>query len=259
MSSVTKRISEIKQPRGGYIKPSQFEVKTLNDGNMLFENENIHASIEGMAVDYLTRLSMGASVEEAFSISFLGADIASLLGVSNAVAIAHNLASDINGIDNHSIVNACKLTTFDVWFRNTEAARLVKSAEEIHPDDDTIHNIQTMVTRSITFWNEYGPVIKDGFTFEDSGYTSTVNAGDGDFLTYDTMWDFKVSKAKPTSKNTLQLLMYWIMGQHSGKAEFKNITKLGIFNPRLNSVYTLDISKVDASVISTVESEVICY
>lgn len=25
MSSVTGRISEIKQPRGGYIKPSQFE------------------------------------------------------------------------------------------------------------------------------------------------------------------------------------------------------------------------------------------
>ena len=29
MSSVTKRISEIKQPRGGYSKPSKFHVKVL--------------------------------------------------------------------------------------------------------------------------------------------------------------------------------------------------------------------------------------
>ncbi len=29
MSSVTKRISEIKQPRGGYIKLSKFHVKVL--------------------------------------------------------------------------------------------------------------------------------------------------------------------------------------------------------------------------------------
>ena len=31
MSSVTGRIGEIKQPRGGYIKPSQFEEITFND------------------------------------------------------------------------------------------------------------------------------------------------------------------------------------------------------------------------------------
>ena len=52
MSSVTGRISEIKQPRGGYIKPSQFEVHNLDDGLTLSENENVHASVIGMAVDY---------------------------------------------------------------------------------------------------------------------------------------------------------------------------------------------------------------
>ncbi len=45
MSSVTKRISEVKQPRGGYIKPSQFDIKILDDREMLFEEENLHASI----------------------------------------------------------------------------------------------------------------------------------------------------------------------------------------------------------------------
>ena len=56
----------------------------------------------------------------------------------------------------------------------------------------------------------YGPVVKDGFTF-DGGYTDIVTAGDGDFLTFDTLWDFKVSIKPPTNANTLQLLMYYIM------------------------------------------------
>lgn len=53
--------------------------------------------------------------------------------------------------------------------------------------------------------------------------------------------------------------MYWIMGQHSGKPEFKSVTKLGIFNPRLNLVYTLNIQDIPEEVVQTVESEVICY
>ncbi len=32
MASVTQRISEIKQPRGGFIKPSAFEKIEYNDG-----------------------------------------------------------------------------------------------------------------------------------------------------------------------------------------------------------------------------------
>ena len=55
MSSVTQRIKDIKQPRGGYIKPSQFNLQKMDDGQTLNEHENIHASVIGMAIDYLTR------------------------------------------------------------------------------------------------------------------------------------------------------------------------------------------------------------
>lgn len=136
---------------------------------------------------------------------------------------------------------------------------LSKIFTDTNPDRYTIQNIQTMVKRSIAFWSEYGPITKDGFTFEPYGYTRTVDSGDGDFLTQDTMWDFKVSKSKPTNKHTLQLLMYWIMGQHSGKLEFENITNIGIYNPRLNTVYTFPISRVELSTIKAIETEVICY
>jgi hypothetical protein len=75
----------------------------------------------------------------------------------------------------------------------------------------------------------------DGFTFE-GGYTDTVSKGDGDLTTADTLWDFKVSKAKVKKEYTLQLLMYWRMGLHSVHPEFQGIKYLGIYNPRLNQV-----------------------
>ena len=54
MASVTQRIAQITQPRGGYLKPSEFEKIQLNDGKELGE-ENVHAGVIGMTVDYLTR------------------------------------------------------------------------------------------------------------------------------------------------------------------------------------------------------------
>ena len=138
-------------------------------------------------------------------------------------------------------------------------AMMAKGYSETNPDENTINNIRIMVGRSLSFWDKYGPITVDGFTFEENGYTKTVNTGDGDYLTSDTMWDFKVSKSKPTNKHTLQLLMYWIMGQHSGKAEYKNITKLGIFNPRLNVAYIFKMENVPQNIIEEIEQEVICY
>ena len=99
----------------------------------------------------------------------------------------------------------------------------------------------------------------DGFTFEPNGYTETVSSGDGDYLTADTLWDFKVSKSKPTSKHTLQLLMYWIMGQHSGQEVYKSIQNLGIFNPRLNEIYLINVSTVSKDIITEIEKDIICY
>lgn len=258
MYSVTGRIRSIKQPRGGYIKPSEFKTIELNDGQVLNDKENIHASIIGMAVDYLTRLMIGSDLLEAFKISVKGVNSAIRLGATT-IDEAKKYLSGIDGLNDDSIINACKMITFDVWYRNPVNAPLAKTAKEINPNEATIENIRTMVKRSINFFDEYGPITVDGFTFEPNGYTETVSAGDGDFLTADTLWDFKVTKSKPTNKHTLQLLMYWIMGQHSGKPEYKNLTKLGIFNPRLNTVYLLDMGNVSAKTIADVEKNVICY
>lgn len=265
MSSVTNRINVVKQPRGGFINPSSFKVETLDDSKILGE-ENLHSVIIGMVVDYLTRFVMGAPVEEAFKISIAGYHARTLLLGQEVINHDKKTKTDIGSLiqqirdmDDASIIAACKVCTYDVWYRNPAGALLAKSADETTPDATTIENIRIMVKRSINFWEKYGPIIIDGFTFEDKGYTATVNSGDGDYLTANTLWDFKVSKSKPTNKHTLQLLMYWIMGQHSEKPEFRSITQLGIFNPRLNTVYSLDISTVPKDIIMAVERDVICY
>lgn len=133
-----------------------------------------------------------------------------------------------------------------------------KNVDEIEADTNTINNIKIMVKRSILFFNKYGPITKDGFTFE-GGYTKIIDSGDGDFLTTDTLWDFKVSKNNPTSAHTLQLLIYYIMGIHSIHNEFKAIQKLGIFNPRTNCIYLKKISDISNQIIEEVSSEVIGY
>lgn len=250
MTSVTQRIKQIKQPRGGYIKPKDFSVVNLNDGIDLNSDENIHSGLAGLAVDYMTRYTMGAHPVEAFKISLLGA---SMVGEND---YAKKLLKGISGLDEKSISNACKLVGYDVCFR--AGIMGYRPVQNIEPDFDTISNIRNMIDRSLKFVDKYGPITLDGFTFE-GGYTDVVSTGDGDFLTEDTLWDFKVSVKEPTNAHTLQLLMYYLMGKHSMHDEFKTIKNLGIFNPRLNKVYLLETSKISKDIIDQVSSEVIGY
>ncbi|MCX0414719.1 hypothetical protein, partial [Clostridium perfringens] len=195
MVSVTQRIKQIKQPRGGYIRPKEFNITILDDNIKLNEKENIHSSLVGLAVDYMTRYSIGTPINEAFKISIMGA---SIIGESK---FAQKLIEEIEGLDDNSIVNACKLVGYDVCCR----AGIIgyKPVQNINPDKDTIDNIRYMIKRSLKFIEIYGPIIKDGFTFE-GGYTNLVSKGDGDFLTKSTLWDFKVSTKNPTNAHTLQ-------------------------------------------------------
>ena len=250
MASVTQIVSKTTQPRGGFLPMKFFKKEVFDDGCILNESENIHASLVGMAVDYLTRFSMGASVDQAFHISCLGATCVGKLPKAEA------LKKCISGLDDLSITSACKLAGFDVCYRSSISG--YKPVETINPDKPTIENIRIMVTRSIAFWNKYGPVVCSEPTFT-GGYTDTVDSGDGDYLSADTLWDFKVSKTSPTSKHSLQILMYYIMGLHSIHDQYSSITKLGFFNPRLNTVYICPINSIPADTITIIENDVLCY
>lgn len=251
MTSVTSRIKTIKQPRGGYLNPKIFEEIQIKDNIELKSSENISPGLIGMVVDYLTRFTQGSSLQEAFSISIIGAEIVC------ETAYANQLLSEVKGLDDLSITNACKLVGYDVVVRQSKI--LYRSVQDISPDLDTIFNIRTMIERSNSFFSEYGPVINTHLTFP-GGYTSFISSGDADFLTKDTLWDMKVSKNKIKSDSTLQLLVYYLMGKNSiHEVLYDDVYYLGIFNPRLNKVYRLDVTTIDTSIIEAVSKDVIGY
>lgn len=249
--SVTQRVGQVKQPRGGYLKPKDFDEIILEPGiEELNKEENIEPNLVGTAVEYLTHFMTGASPENAFRISIMGAR---LIGKETE---AEALLKKVKGLDDNSIVSALKLTGFDSCFRGGFSA--YKPVEQIEPDNATIENVRIMVNRSLHFFDVYGPKVLDGFTFR-GGYTETVSSGDGDFTTKDTIWDFKVLKGKIKPKYTLQLLMYWRMGLNSIHLEFNNLKYLGFYNPRLNKVYRIEVDKISEAIINEVEREVIGY
>lgn len=252
MFSVTQRIQMVNQPYGGYLPVKNAEKIELSSENTLIEGESTNPTIIGCAVDYLTRIMLGSSVTEAFRVAFAGAEKV------NETKNAEKLAKEIKGLDDKSIIAVCKLAGYDSAKR--AGVQAYKDVKTINPTDIDIKNIKEMVNRSINFFNEYGPVVKDGFTFEGGGYTPIISSGDGDFLTKDTLWDFKVSKSKPTSKHSLQILIYYIMGLHSIHSDdYINLKYLGIFNPRLNTIYRFPISEIPKEVIDEVSDEVIGY
>ena len=111
MVSVTQRIKQIKQPRGGYLPVKAFTVTTLDDGQVLNPEESIAASLVGTAVDYLSRFMDGTTVEEAFEISLVGAR------VMRMESKAFGLLDDVKRLDDLSITKACQLAGFDSAFR----------------------------------------------------------------------------------------------------------------------------------------------
>ena len=248
--SVTGMVRIVRQPRGGFINPSNMEKIVLHSNNTLFEEENVHPSLVGLAVDYLSRFIMGDSKEKAFEISLKGAE---LLGHSTRPS-AYLLT--IKGLDDESIIAAIKLVSYDCVFRAGPHTYVDQS--QLKPSKETIQNIREMVNRTIEFWKLYGPITVYGPKFE-GGYTNSVATGDGDYLSKDTIWDYKVSKDSPTNKHTLQLLLYYLLGMHSIHNEYKEIKYIGIYNPRLNVVYKYSLDSLSKETIDYIEKEIIGY
>lgn len=196
----------------------------------------------------------GAPLEDAFKVSLQRAKNISEYELAKA------FLKHVTGLDDESIRCAHKLVEFDVYYGVQMSSFYRNMQKENSPvlTDETIENIRTIVLRSLAFIENYGSVTKDGFTFE-GAYTDVITIGDGDYLTADTLWDFKVSKKEPNKDQTLQILIYYIMGKHSNYLEFNNIQNLGIFNPRLNKAYSLSVSDISDEIITEVSEKVIGY
>ena len=220
------------------------------DGNgEIISPENIDAGLVGAAVDYLTRLVIDAEPSAALDVSLRGAHL-----VGDDVG-ARELIEHLDGLTDDSITAACRLAGYDVAYR--AGTEWYKPVKDIEPDENTVGNIRAMVERMISFLHA-NVAILHGFDFE-GGYTETIDAGGGDLLTSDTLWDIKTSRRRPQAKDTLQVLVYWIMGMHSVHPEFQALDHLGIVNPRLGKAWSFATTGVPDDVLGLVSTRVIGY
>ena len=250
--TVTQRIRAIQQPTEGYIPVSAMCVKRYKDNFSLNGKENIPASNVGLTVDYLTRFRVTGSVEEAFDISILGAKIL-FHNYGMRKEFMHCLEL-LESVKTGDISAAVQLTTYDDVYR----AGIIE-LPKLSPDAATIKNIEIMVNRGVNFLKHSSSEIKTGMTFE-GGYTDIVVNGDCDYLTDNSLIDFKVLRGNVTKNHTLQILMYHLMGLHSiHSSEFQKVKWLTLFNPRKNIVYYINVMRISEAIMKEVSRDVIGY
>lgn len=250
MSSVTQRINEIKQPRGGYIPVKSLKVAHFEDNRQLYEHENVSPQYMGVVIDYLTRLLVTKDPVQAFDIPIVGSGYPH----RNKEIIEDLLVQVMNKNLDVCILAAFKFVPFDVAYRIGANPNYVRVPV---PDKETIHNVAVMAKRGQRYLETHG-IKMTGF-YLDGAYTKTIDCGDGDYLTNDAVLDFKVSFKKPNNHYTLQILIYYLMGMRSIHKEFRNMKKLALFYPRQNIEYSIDIKDIPHSVIDAVEKQVIGY
>lgn len=258
--SVTDRVKKVKQPTGGYVNPKNMVIEIIDESDDRFcdiSDENISPSLIGLVVDYLARMILGEEKKSIFHIALKGAAIIDEKESDDQktqTKRAMRILKKINSIDNESIKYTCRLVQYDSWGRGG----MSELNWHLAPNEYTLENIKCMIHRCTVFFEKYGPILQSGFTFE-GGYSRIITSGDGDYISNDTIWDFKVSKNLPTKENTLQLLIYYVMGKVSAKDEFKEIKQIGICNPRLNIVAFKKIKDVDNKILEKIADEVIGY
>lgn len=256
-ASVTGILETIKQPRGGYLPLSNFDMKRFSDDLHVEGEYNIAPSLVGLAVDYGTRIALGDDPERVFDVALVGANMVNASGTAQSLLAEVDSAALRSGqLDEGSIVALCRLSGFDSAFR--AGASAYRPVSEIHPDKKTIADISNLILRAKAFFQWTDEPVITGFTFE-GAYTDDAGASDGDYICGDTLWDIKVSKHQPTTKNTMQVLLYYLMGLRSNKEEFKAVTRIGLFNPLLQKSWSMSVFDIDETLLSMVEGDILGY
>lgn len=265
MVNVTERIRQVQQPRGGFLNPRTMEIRELGGAALDHTVESVHTSVVGSAVELLTRIATGTPVKEALSWEGIVATRAGTQAYSEARQLIDEmdytvaLYAEEDGdelLSDDLLVAACRLVSLlSAAHGHWQYDPRTPTADV---DELTIEHIRTMVTRSVAFFRHYGPVLAHGLVVTGAA-EGTVDWGEVDFLTADTLWDFKVIVKPPSSVHTLQLLMLWIMGTRQPRPEFKAVVHVGLFNPRQNVVYRISVDAIAPDTIAAIASEVLGY
>lgn len=281
MMTVSQAVGVINQPRGGYINPKDLE-ETAFEGDPIIDlsQENIHSSLIGLSVDYLSRYLLTKDKENSFDIPLKGVmalqhyayDIR--LGMEYDFSNSYDLLDEEIAFTNYQemyrklldnldtelsdlcIASAAKLSGFDVAYRR--GPEYFVGVDQIEPDDTTIEHIRQLTKRTVNMLKKYGKLVDAGFDFP-KAYTRRIINADADYLTEDTLWDLKVIKGKFGKGHIMQLLLYWRLGMKDSPKKFSKVKYIGIISPRHNKAYRYELSQIPQEFIDFLDYKVIGY
>lgn len=250
MATVTGMVNYLKDVQR-YNLMSIRKVEVLEDDELLEPQslENIAAVILGQAIPNLALVELGQDPELVYRPTFLGIKI---FGIFN------DDVEDLNFPDcvmkeTRDYNKALKLSSYESYYR-------VGSKSEVKPaNKETIKNIEIMIERIKSFLKEQKEIINVAGEL-DGAYTNKIHKGEYDILTKNALIDIKIRKTNATSRDLLQIIIYYLMGRKSmDKKHFNDIERLMIYNPRLNRIYYIDVEDLSDELISLIEKEIIGY
>lgn len=262
---MTERVKQIDQPWGGYVRRRDMDEIPMVEELVGSEGEQIEfdgfsGGLVGSAVDYLFRLRLGLSPEEAFHIPLVGMERFGSANHVNLGKTRDRLLAEVDDpqLGDDSVAAALCLAGYDVWARTDGVGYDPRFPERA--DEYTIADVREMVNRCVCFDERFLRITDTGLYFP-GGYTEIVSSGDADYMNPFCLLDLKTATRPPQKDATLQLLMYFIMARHSIILEpkYEWLTTIGIFNPRLNRAWFKDVWELGSDLIRFIEEEVLGY
>ncbi len=275
MSSVSELVDNIEQPAFGILPISYFERKELRQDSYVLTNKSSIPAIHlGLIVDYCVKYILGVKLSDILHVEYAGyAEHIRVSAIRFFDSISEQaltqiyiederknicLSDFVSRVENAEtfeefVTNMLYVIQYGDFIRNIRFAfNRVGEVFTTKLSEDEIRDILIFFMRTQSWIGTFDKVVPM-YKFKPYGYNNTVTSGEGDFCTENTLWDLKVSNGEPTTKDTLQLLIYYIMAKHSGNKLYKNVNSIGVYNPKLDATWLCDMSKVDSRIVNRVK------
>ena len=270
MNSVTDIIKIIDQPYGGLLPISKFVESRVDDsyGTLICSMQPLYV---GKTIDSALHLLVGKEPEKVLADALKGyntrvealankyrnpAESESQLelyiqqeDIKKHVDVAHMLSVIREAVEKTDVVTVLNETygiiQYEEW--NTRLSTKYNFASindtiKTVPKGD-MKKLYIMLYRTLKWLQRYDYRVQD-FKFYPDGYTDTVQYGVGDFICNNIMFDVKCTKNKPTSQNTVQILVYYCMGLRSNNKLYKHIKQIGLYSPITNTEWIMDVKDI---------------
>lgn len=275
MSSVSELVEKIEQPVFGILPVSCFEKKELRQDSYVLSNKNTIPAIHlGLIVDYCIKYILGVKLSDILHVEYAGyAEHIRVSAIKYFDSLSEQsltqiyiederkkicLSDFVSNVENAKtfeefVTNMLYVIQYGDFVRNIRYAyNRVGEVFDTKLSQEELDDILIFFLRTQSWIKTFDKAVPM-YKFKPFGYNNTVTSGEGDFCTKYTLWDLKVSNGEPTTNDTLQLLIYYIMAKNSGNRLYKYVDSIGVYNPKLDSTWLCKIENVDPSTINRVK------